>query len=329
MTRGGKAALLISIAALAGCTATSTLTKARLIADPAAALLKGDDLAVARGELALNNVGLALEAFRKAQRAEPSNPEPLAGIAACYMAMGRFDLAQTNFEAALALAPRDVELLKGLAKTLDLQGQPGRAAEVRQEAQRDASEGPAAAPVTASATATTSSSVTVALPAPAAAVTSSVTVALPPPRPSAAQSEIDQNGPWLERLSPGEVALVTTRARKSSLQTKTTVTAALRWAPLSQPGTTPKVQVLNAARANGLAAAARAMLADRGWRNIIIGSAPVARQSSVIVYPRGQARIARRLAVELGIRTRTVGGSALVVVLGRDRVGTGRPLRRA
>lgn len=331
MTRGGKAALLISVAALTGCAATSSLPKARLIADPASALLKGNDLAVARGELALNNVGLALEAFRKAQRAAPTDPAPLAGIADCYMAMGRFDLAQTNFEAALALAPRDVGLLKGLAKALELEGQPERAAEVRQEAQRDSS-GTVVAPTAAGAAVTANSSVTVALPPAAATGNSSVTVALPPPsapvQPAIAPAP-DQNSPWLERLSTGEVALVTTRQRQSSPQTKAVVTAALHWAPLSQPGTAPKVQVLNAARSSGLAASTRALLADRGWQNIVIGSAPAVRQSSVVVYPRAQARLARKLAAELGIRSRTVGGSSVVVMLGRDRLGATRPQRRA
>jgi tetratricopeptide (TPR) repeat protein len=298
----------------------------RVISDPARALLSGDDLAVGKGELALNNVGLALEAFRKAQRADPSDPAPLAGIADCYIAMGRYDLAQTNFEAALALAPRNNDLLSGLAKVLDLEGQPERASKLRREAQRDSS-GTAAPPSVASPPLDNKSTVTVALPVSIAAgapptAGSSVTVALPPPK-------ADQTQPWLERLSPGEVALVTTRQRQPQRSTRPAVTAALHWAPLSQPTSASSVQVLNAARASGLAASARAMLADRGWHNVVIGSASTVRQSSVVVYPREQARLARRLAAQLGIRSRMIGGHSVVVLLGRDKAGTLRPQRRA
>jgi hypothetical protein len=230
-------------------------------------------------------------------------------------------------------------LLANLAKVLDLEGQPERAADVRREANQDA--GRTVAPAVANAPpATTETSVTVALPAPAAAApvsaSASVTVALPPPTAGSANQPIivqatDRNGPWLERLSTGEVALVTTRQRQSSPRAPagTTVTAALHWAPLSQPEMAPKVRVLNAARANGLAASARAMLIDRGWRNIAIGSAASVRQSSVIVYPRSQNRIARRLAVQLGIRSRMIGGKSVVVILGRDKVGAVQSQRRA
>ena len=57
--------------------------RARLLADAAA-------------QLALGNVGLALEGFRKALREQPDSADAYAGIANCYEAMGRFDLARTE-----------------------------------------------------------------------------------------------------------------------------------------------------------------------------------------------------------------------------------------
>src|SRR5690242_12841925 len=123
MNPGGKAALLISSVALGGCAAGTNPVKVRAIADPSAVISRGTDaVAVARGQLMLGNVGLALEAFRKAQRANPSDTAALSGIGDCYAAMGRFDIAQSNYEAALALAPHDKMLLLGLAAIFESQG---------------------------------------------------------------------------------------------------------------------------------------------------------------------------------------------------------------
>src|SRR5262249_59077430 len=104
------------------------------IADPASKLSPGGDLlADAKGQLAVGNVGLALEGFRKAARLYPENAEAYAGMAACYEAMRRFDLAQSKYEAALALEPHNPVLLGRLASTLDQLGESDAAAEVRGE----------------------------------------------------------------------------------------------------------------------------------------------------------------------------------------------------
>jgi Flp pilus assembly protein TadD len=120
---------------ICGCTAAAPGVEVRAIANPSAAISRsGDALAVARGQLMLGNVGLALEAFRKAQRDNPADPAVLAGIGDCYSAMSRFDLAQTNYEAALALAPHDRKLLLGLAAIYDREGMTARAMIARVEA---------------------------------------------------------------------------------------------------------------------------------------------------------------------------------------------------
>jgi len=90
-------------------------------------------IAEARGQLALGNVALALESFRKAWREDPNSTDALLGMGTCYDRMGRFDLSRRNYESALALAPADIELLGAFAASLQLQGLGGEAAKVRQE----------------------------------------------------------------------------------------------------------------------------------------------------------------------------------------------------
>ena len=67
------------------------------------------------GQFALGNVALALESYRKALRDDPASVEAMVGTAACYEAMGRFDLSRRHYEAALAVAPADTRLLGLLA----------------------------------------------------------------------------------------------------------------------------------------------------------------------------------------------------------------------
>ena len=89
--------------------------KVRAIADPAAKVrFSGGLLGEARAQLALGDVGTALETFRTLARQEPENPEVYAGIAACYAAMGRYDIARQNYEFALAYAPNDPALMAPL-----------------------------------------------------------------------------------------------------------------------------------------------------------------------------------------------------------------------
>ena len=179
--RGGVSSFVcLAYLAAGGCAATQTAdVKIRPIPDASAKLRPGSTLADANAQLALNNVGLAIEGFRKALRENPNSPEAYSGLARAYEAMGRADLARTNYEAALALTPKDPQLLTAVAEALDQQGKADAAAMARQEAaaiaasritpiapQKDAPE--------------------VRLPAPA--LSSTVTVELPPARPAKALS---------------------------------------------------------------------------------------------------------------------------------------------
>jgi tetratricopeptide (TPR) repeat protein len=494
MNRGDKVLILLAATALAGCNADSGRVEVRPIADPAAKFRQGSaDVAAARGQLALGNVGLALEAFRIIQRNRPTDPAAPAGIAECYAAMGRLDLAESSFEAALALAPHDPKLLLGLAAIFEQQGHNDRALAVRVEAaaaQAAAAAVVPAAPIQAkprlaaapmrksnapkvphvgsitvelpearpadllatgvrkaqaqlaraveiapiapaapvavqaplqlsqgTAAMPLRSTITVSLPvarsaerltmdsdaarlqlaqaaatvrlepAPTDAIAattaaphgmlpepsapeehvpprSSITVALPPARPSArfamdsvaARSELAQAavtmplqltapsapppeprpaplksadmsvtlaeaaGPRIERISPGQVMLVTTGRPlwKSPTASRSLASNTVRWIPLGNATVRPNVQVLNAARRDGIARSARAVLLDRGWRRIKVADAPIMREKSVVLYPRGRAALGRSLAAQFGVTAEASDIAFPTLLLGRD-----------
>lgn len=346
MSPGGKASIIAAAALIGGCADNGARLKPRVIADPVSKIIgNGDAILAARGQLALGNVGLALEAFRKTQRERPNDPAPLAGIGDCYVAMSRLDLAQTSYEAALALAPRDRKLLLGLAFILEGQGNRIRAAETRAEADRDKQpivgvgsltvDLPPARPM-----AQTEPTLPVAMAAAAPpALSSTVTVALPParpvmPLPSVHEPQavvIEVAGPRLERLSFGEVALITTAEPVRAVHVRMAAAEPLkvRWIPLSGAASAPNVQILNAARRNGLAASARASLLALKWRNIAISDAHAISKTSVVLYPKGRARLARSLAAEFRVPTRAGSNPYLVLVLGQDALDRPRSKRRA
>lgn len=434
MNGGLKTALLMTGVALAGCSTANNGVKVRAIADPSATLLNGGDaLAVARAQLMLGNVGLALEGFRKAERANPNDPAVISGIGDCYAAMGRFDIAESSYEVALSLAPRDHGLLMGLASVLERGGQTQRASDIRAEAERFqqtaallaaqarsraliaakaaddahqlasrtgsvtielpparpaksvatiagkpqvqsamtapnaalpaspavAADRPAPtamdAPLSAASTASVDALRVSMLPpapvqaarplaasAPAVAMpvlalderlSSSVTVTLPPPAPVPLRKPpspvalpvkvAEPAQPHLERLSQGEVALVTTGSTvwQPRRSIRTASADAGRWIPLAMSRAKPAVQVLNAARRDGLAASARSVLVGRGWRGIGIGNATALRRTSVVFYPRNRAALGRRLAAQFGVPAQMGMNDHVVLVLGRDSVG--------
>ena len=304
-------------------------------------------IAEARGHLALGNVGLALEGFRKAAREDPTSMEALAGIADCYARMARFDLSRRYYESALAIAPQNQALLASFAALLDRQGLSTEANSVRAEIAAVAS----AAPIQVSAQAAPSlaprddavvgptvraeiavpepvgQSVTIALPparpigkpavqpSPSQAMTvapvgKSVTIALPPPRPAPIVRPSERN-PTLERLSFSEVALITGDGP--------------RWKRVEPPRMgsvvvkARELRVLNAARVSRLAARTRSYLHRSGWSDVVIGDAAVARARSLIVYPQGKRAEANRLSNRLGFATaQWAGVRQVTVLLGRD-----------
>jgi hypothetical protein len=293
--------------------------------------------------------------------------------------MGRYDIAESSYEVALSLAPRNHDLLLGLASILERWGNYGRAADIRAEAQRfqqsaqsmalqAAKPVPAVAPVAPAVQTASTGSITVDLPParpidelksaavrvpePAIAVDNRVTAAEvipadapppapPPPRPPREMSVAVQTaGPRLERLTSGEIALVTTtkavwtppaRSRTeapAAVATRPVLASAVRWIPLN--GAPSKgVQVLNAAGREGLAASARKILSGRGWRAVAIGNARAFRRTSVVLYPKSRAALGRSLAAQFGVKARMIETDRVVLLLGRDVIAGINGQRRA
>jgi len=131
--RGATILLTSCSLAIASCAETQDIHVRAVGAPSAKTQFSGGLLAQGRGQLALGNAGTALETFRKLLREQPESADAFAGVAACYVAMGRYDLARTNFEFALAYAPNDVGLLTSLASSLDRLGEAKQAVGVRAE----------------------------------------------------------------------------------------------------------------------------------------------------------------------------------------------------
>lgn len=148
MKRGGKFFGSAAVLALAAC-GTQPGLQIRTTAAPLSAQQKPVPIRIAeaRAQFALGNVALALESFRKAVREDPSSTDAMLGVAACYDRMGRFELSRRHYEMALAIAPRDPELLAALAASLDLQGEREEAAAVRREIAVRLAAAPTPAPV--------------------------------------------------------------------------------------------------------------------------------------------------------------------------------------
>jgi hypothetical protein len=390
--RWGRSALLsTAVLATAACVTDSGKLTIRPLADPYTKATKAGTPSVAegRGLLAVGSVGLAIEAFRKALREDPRSIQALAGLAECYDQMGRHDLSQAKYEAALAIAPRDPTLLRTFAVSLERQGRFAEAKELRGEAaaveyaQAAALGRPAplaqtpkiaakvaprieAPQVTAAASVPVETKVAAASPArvetakiaaipprpnePAKAAPAptpaqlvklaeaavSVTMKLPPARPAAAplpeksaqpaarriiaDAEPMKVGPRLERLSMGEVALLTDpRPSWRTQASQVAVGTPPRFVSLAELQRGYGVRLLNAARHDGLAARTRLALNRQGWKSVTIGDSARIRERSLVLYSEKTEQAARRLAAQVGFWiAREARPGALTILLGRD-----------
>jgi len=306
--RGNQLILGIAAAiATVSCSGSGELS-VRAIKGPLAAGQQPVSFRVAEGhsQLALGNVALALEAYRKALREDPQSVDAMMGIAVCYDKMGRFDLSRRHYEMALAVRPADTDVYALFAQSLEYQGKRDEAARVKIElatrvvAPEAAREAPGSVPV---------------LPPPP---TPSVTVALAPPRSAPVAVEHITAGVRLERLSMGEVALIT---RPEPRWEATTVTrTATRTTIQFEKKVAPAVTLLNAARVQGLAARTKAYLSMRGFSGARIGDAPAVRRQSAILYAPSEQRRAERLAAQFGfaLERQPNAKDGVVVLLGRD-----------
>jgi hypothetical protein len=142
--------------------------------------------------------------------------------------------------------------------------------------------------------------------------------------------DADRRGPYLERLSLGEVALVTDDRPvwQAQVIAQTRVSTTVRWVPIMTAEARPNIRLLNAAQRQGLAAQSRALLLDRGWRKIEIGNADT-RARSVVLYPVARRTLGRSLAAQFGFPAQAVANSnVLIVLLGRDAPRNAPPPQR-
>jgi hypothetical protein len=103
----------------------------------------------------------------------------------------------------------------------------------------------------------------------------------------------------------------------------------VRWIPLGNASVRPNVQVLNAARREGLARSARAVLVDRGWRRIKVADAPQVREKSVVLYPRNRPALGRSLAAQFGVIAQASDVAFPTLLLGRDASNLVRSQRKS
>jgi hypothetical protein len=304
------AALPLLATAIAVSSCSGSAIEVRSIKQPLAEGRQPANSRVAEGnaQLALGNVGLAIEAYRKALREQPDNVDAMMGLATCYDRMGRADLSRRHYEMALAVDPANTDIYSHFASSLDAQGQRDEAARVKAEL--------AARVVAPEASREVPGSVPVLPPPPA----QSVTVALAPPRslPVAVERPAG-NGVRLERISLREVALVT-RSEEPRWQgtavARTATTTTIRFDKRPQS----VVTLLNAARIQGLAARTRTYLTGRGFGGARIGDAPAVRAQSAILYSQAEARRAERLAAQFGfaLEKREGAKTGVTILLGRD-----------
>jgi tetratricopeptide (TPR) repeat protein len=312
--RGGI--VLLAMLAGAGCASQGELNirpvgrQAAAVGEPVSARV-----ALAQGQLALGNVALALEGFRRAERDEPGSVAALSGMAECYRQMGRTDLSQRYYEQALAVAPEKPQLYLALARTLDGDGQATAAQSLRNEAAARTAD--KAAPVT-----TATGSVAI-LPTPVAAgaPAASVTITLPPARPIARKLAGEASHARLERLSTGEVALVTSGKSPWAAQK---VAASPRSVTV-QFARRDAMVVLNGARIAGIAARTRDYLAARGFAGAQIGNAKTPQAQSLIKYPATARVRALRIAAQFAVAPKLEASDGpLTLIVGRDARKAGR-----
>ncbi len=298
----------LAFVAIGAASCTTGDVEVRPIKQPLAPGQQPANFRVAEGnsQLALGNVGLAVEAYRKALREEPDSVDAMLGLARCYDQMGRADLSRRHYEMALAVNPANTNSYAQFAQSLDSQGQRDEAARVKTElaARVVAPEAPREVP----------GSVPVLPPPPA----QSVTVALAPPRSAPVAVEQPSSGMRLERLSMREVALVTRPEPRWEARTVTRTATSTTIKFDRKPATA--VTLLNAARVQGLAARTRAYLAGRGFAAARIGDAPAIRKHSAILYSAADAARAERLAAQFGFSLERREGTkaGLTILLGRD-----------
>ncbi len=282
------------------------------VAEEGAPLAQGRMLA-GRGEHAL-----AIDAYRKALRANPDDVQAYRGLAASYDAIGRFDLGGRYHELALAIAPRDPALREDMALSLEHQDRRADADVLRREfvvPPPSEASGPAKSPEPI---------------ARGQVVTMDIVTVPAPPAPAR-----------LERVSMAETMLVTdgrpAPARPAPARSAVigpvparSATDSVAQAPIRTASMPAPLRVMNAVGRRGQAARMRGHLLRSGWAAVETGDyAQRVDQSRLIAPPalRGDAKkVLAALPFKVRVYTSPQAGR-MILVLGANAVRFDETLR--
>lgn len=118
--------ILVSMPMLAGCAGQALAElEVRPVTPPGYGVPAGEAYSLydhGKRQLAAGNAGLAIDAFRRALRADPNSIDSLNGLGVAYDRIGRFDLSRRYYEQALGLDPNSAMVLHNLGYSLALQG---------------------------------------------------------------------------------------------------------------------------------------------------------------------------------------------------------------
>ena len=120
-----KRALILLPALLAGCAGLDLARFEPRPVVPEGYALQGSGSELyeqGKRQLGAGYAALAIDAFRRAARAQPDSIDALNGLAVAYDRIGRYDLSRRYYEAALGREPNSAMLLHNFGYSLALQG---------------------------------------------------------------------------------------------------------------------------------------------------------------------------------------------------------------
>lgn len=120
-----RRALILAPALLAGCAGLDIARFEPRPVVPEGYAIKGSGSELyeqGKRQLQAGHAALAIDAFRRASRAQPDSIDALNGLAVAYDRIGRYDLSRRYYEAALGREPTSAMLLHNLGYSLALQG---------------------------------------------------------------------------------------------------------------------------------------------------------------------------------------------------------------
>jgi Flp pilus assembly protein TadD len=123
MTYGSffKVTTIVAMAALTGCQASSSDTKANLD-NPANTIELPEGMPAGKHHFKSGNYGLSERNFRLAIESDPSNAEAWLGLGATYDQLGRYDLADRSYNQVLKIAGPVPQLMNNLGYSHMLRG---------------------------------------------------------------------------------------------------------------------------------------------------------------------------------------------------------------